>query len=701
MTVQFSAPVSIDKGSLPDFATPVDALRVALPILAPPARVTVSAAAAKYRRLDTLAYRGPWRNDVAPYMVEPMDKLTSRRFNALVFVGPARSAKTDALIINPIVHGVTSHPRNMTIVHMSKDSARDFSLEKIDGMIRSTAPVRDKLMTSAGADNIFDKRFIGGMRLSIAWPVVSKLSARDIPFVALSDYDRMDDDIGGEGDPFSLGRKRTQTFGTLGMTVVESSPGRPILDEGWRRKTPHEAPPCTGILGLYNRGTRARFYWQCPGCDEDFEPTFATLVWPEKVVPAIAGAETSMVCPHCGSIIEPDDKTDLNAGGKWLHEAADGSLVSVDDECIRPTDVLSYWLPGPPATFQKMGEIVQRYLEAKAHFDATGDEAPLKATTNVDQGNPHLPRARSVGGNLIEETLKERAERYPLGIAPDKTRFITVAVDVQANRFVCHVDAWGAGLERWLIQRFELFKPPADAPRAGERAIDPALYAEDWDVLFGLLDRAFPVAGTGKALTPIAVAIDSHGGPGVTERAYGFWRRAKRKRLGKRFKLISGEGGFKKRRAFEGYPEGGIQRKKGARPDVPLVRVSTDRLKDEVAASLTREEPGPGAYHLPSDIDPRVFGEMAAERRTDKGWERKAGNKANEALDLAVYGKALVIVLGAEKFNWDVPKNWACPIENNVLAVDLDEVEDGIVPGEVAKSAPRRRFARLRKGRKL
>ena len=41
-----------------------------------------------------------------------------------------------------------------------------------------------------------------------------------------------------------------------GMTAAESSPGRVITDAKWIRKTPHEAPPTTGILSLYNRGDR-------------------------------------------------------------------------------------------------------------------------------------------------------------------------------------------------------------------------------------------------------------------------------------------------------------------------------------------------------------------------------------------------------------------------------------------------------------
>ncbi|MBR2819831.1 MAG: phage terminase large subunit family protein [Reyranella sp.] len=678
-------------GRLPDFARPEHSALRAIAALRPPARMTVSQAAAKYRRLDTAAYRGPWRNDVAPYMVEPMDALTSRRFRAAVFVGPARSSKTDSLIMNAILHGGICHPRTMLIVHINKDAARDFSLEKLGPMIQACPDLRSRQTQGRGGDNIFDKRFTGGCRLSVGWPVVGKLSARDIPFVAFTDYDRMDDDIDEEGSPFALGRKRTQTFGSLGMTVVESSPGRPILDEAWSPKSPHEAPPTTGIMSLYNRGTRGRLYWTCPSCGEPFEPTFDRLRWPEKVPASEAAAQVTMACPHHGCVLGPERRNELNTGATWLHETDTGKLVTIDDERIRGTDIVSWWMQGPPACFQSWPELVQRHLEGVEHYDRTGDESAVKATVNLDQGRPYLPRSRGEAGGLSEERLRARTVKGQSGIAPEPTRFITIQVDVQRGRFVVQIDAWGEGLERWLVDRLELHQPPADAPGgADKRALDPARYAEDWDVLLPLAARVIPVGDTGLGLRPVMVSIDSHGEPGVTDRAYAFWRKCRGLGLGARFRLTRGRGGPTHKRAVLGYPEAAHAGRKQVARDVPIITIATDRLKDEISASLTRDEPGPGAYHLFETLDPSVFSELSAERRTDKGWERKAGGRRNEALDLAVYGKALAIVMRAEKIDWLNPPDWARPAAENVFAVKLGDTP--AAPSEpVALRRPRRR----------
>lgn len=674
-------------GQLPPFARARAAIGRRLAALLPPARITVSEAAARWRRLDTTSYRGPWRNEVAPYMVEPMNMATSRRFNALAFVGPARSGKTDALILNPILHGALADQRNMLIVHINKDSARDFSLEKVGPMIEASPALRERRVSARDADNIFDKRFVGGMRLSIGWPVLGKLSARDLPFVAFSDYDRMNDDIGDEGQPFALGRKRTQTFGSRGMTVAESSPGRPILDEDWTPRTPHEAPPTTGILALYNRGTRARFYWRCPHCGDEFEPAFERLRWPQDTPPGEAAARTVMACPQ-GCEIEPYRRNDLNNAGRWLHETDAGGLVAVDDPAVRNSDIVSYWLLGPAACFQSWPELVRRELDAQVHLAATGDESLLKATRTLDQGRPFLSRAYSEGG-MSEEKLRAKAERRPVGLAPAATRFVTMQVDVQANRFVVQVDAWGPGLERWLVDRFDLFAPPDDAPNAASRALDPARYVEDWAALDHLRWRVTPVDGSGRGLMPMAIGFDTGGPPGVTDRAYAFWRRMKRAGeawLWRPVKGVAKSSARDARRAeIHTVETSSGRRRTGA---IPLLMAWADRLKDDIAASLMRDAPGPGAYHLPEGIDAAVFAELTAERRDAAGhWERKAGGRRNEALDLAAYGKALAIVAKAEKIDWNNPPDWAAPVERNSLAVACPQA-DAAAFGEATASAP-------------
>ena len=680
------------------------ALRLALPALAPPVRMSVAEAAEKHRRVDAGGYWVDWSNDVAPYMLEPMEVQTSRLYTTEIFAGPARCVKTAGLIENAVAHAIMCAPRSVHLMTMTQGAARDYSLEKIGPMIENSPDLAARQIRERGADNIFDKRFRGGMRLTIGWPVVSQLSSRTIPLVLITELDNLRAEVDDKGSPLIQAQKRTQTAGSAAMVVAECSPGNPVLVEGWKPKTPHEAPPCNGILAAYNKGTRARWYCRCKECGGEFELRFECLRWPDEGTSAARGAAAYVACPECGGVHTQSNKGALIRSGRWLHEAEDGELVPLGEK-VRKTSTVSYWLHGPAAVFAPWSEIVMRYLDALELAEDTLNEADLKAVTNLDLGLPYTPRALRGDGEFTAEVLADMADAHPSGVAPDWVRFITVSVDVQANRFVVQVDAWGVKLERRLIARFDVAAPPEDAPRAGERALDPAKYDEDWEALLPLIDREWPVKGRDERLRPVSIIIDSQGAKGVTARAYDFWRRRRRAGQGKVWHLVRGDGGLTKRRAYRAFPEkahGG----KAVASDVPVVRAGTDLLKDEVTASLLRGDSGARAYHLSTSLPEEIFDEFAAERRTDKGWVLKKGMKRNEALDLAVYGLALVIVLKAEKISWDRPPVWAEELGRNSFAV-LPSPEEMLFeeeePTSKAPASPRvaRRPRRKRGGSKL
>lgn len=682
----------------PPFAGQEAVLLDALPALTPQRRVDVPTWALE-RHLSMPTYQGPWSNDVAPYLVEPARMITSRRYGAVVFIGPARTIKSESLILNTIGHAIECKPRDTLVVCQTQDSAKQFSERKLDPMLRANPKLKGKQLVGRGADNIHEKKFRGGMNLQIRWPVIGYFSQNEYFTVLLTDRDRMPDDIDGEGDPFMLARKRVQHAGSLGMVVSETSPGRLVMRDDWTPATPHEAPPCAGGLAEYNLGTRGQFYWTCPECKTPFRPLFETLQWETRETHGESAKTVFMACPH-GCVIAPDRKQELNRAGAWLHETSDGKdLVEVDDPAVRDTDIVSYWCEGPVAALQSWDQLVLRALQARSQLDERGDETALKATVTLDQGRPHVPEVRAVGESLAAETLKAMALRYQLGVAPAETRFVTVQVDVQANRFVVTVEAWGPDLEHWLIDRFDITEPPATAPgaeRDGEgksrRAIDPPRYREDWDVLRPLFDKAYAVAGSGIGLLPRAMIVDSAGAAGTTANAYSFLRRMRRGGLGQRFYLAKGRGGLDRPRAVYATPEKVLGTKKKRFTDIRIVHVGTDPLKDEVALALTRKEPGPNAYHLPEGLPDSVYAEFCAEVRSDRGWQPRKHGIRNESLDLAVYAKALSIVLKAEKIDWEQAPAWArIPVENS-FAVRLSEAETRNQQVETpAPAAPQRK----------
>nr|WP_321484562.1 phage terminase large subunit family protein [uncultured Cohaesibacter sp.] len=116
----------------------------------PPMRMSIPDAAVAFRRVESASYRGPWRHEDAPYLVEPMKVMGSRRFTAMVFIGPARTIKTEGLILNAVAHGVMCNPRPMKIVHITEKDADTFSEKKLDVMIEASPEIKARLERGTG-----------------------------------------------------------------------------------------------------------------------------------------------------------------------------------------------------------------------------------------------------------------------------------------------------------------------------------------------------------------------------------------------------------------------------------------------------------------------------------------------------------------------------------------------------------------------
>lgn len=680
----------------PSFAKAGDIVLGALSSLRMSERIDVNQWATRDRRIVTTGYSGQWRSDFAPYMNEPSSMVTSRRYKGIVFAGPARTAKSESLIINPIGHGIAVNPREILVVCQTQDSAKKFSTKKLDPLLNANKKLRELQLKTRSADNIFEKKFRGNANISIGWPVIGNFSQNEYVLVLLTDYDRFPDDIDGEGNGFYLAFKRVEAAGSLGMAIAESSPGKLIEVDDWEPSTLHEAPPCGGILAEFNTGTRGRFYWTCPHCGDPFRPEWARMHWEEKSTPA-ASAKTAVITCDNGCVIGPDYKNELNKSGQWLHETEDGqSVVPIDDSTVRETDIYSAACEGPIAALQSWSNLVLRQLNAEEQFRKTGDETALKATTNLDQGRAYKPRVLEVGDGLSFDALKAITKPFKMKVAPKETCFINVVVDVQKRAFVVQVDAYGVGLERWLIDRFEITMPPDEENK--DRAIDPARHAADWQALTELLLKPYPVEGSEYGLLPRALMVDTGGEKGVTRNAYAYLRWSRKNGYGHRVYVLKGLGGNDRDRAKYVEPEKVLGKKTKRGTDIRIVQVGTDPLKDELVLSLTQKEAGPNAYHLSEDLSDQVLHEFCAEARTEKGWVKRKSGIRNEAFDLGCYSKALAIILKAEAIDWEKPlPAWALTDSTNTYAV-LDNSAKPVEQSE--PSAPVKKTRRRKRSSK-
>jgi phage terminase large subunit GpA-like protein len=697
--------------ALADVCSPAAAFR-------PPRRVTVAEGIAEHLFIKQPGgYVGPWNPDETTYMVEPANMLASRRHEAVIFVGPARSGKTMALVDGWGAYAVACDPGDMLTVQMTQEKAREFSKTRVDRMLRHSPSLHALMSASAQADNTHDKLFRHGMWWRIGWPTVSQVSSSDYRYVAMTDYDRIDDNIGGEGALFALGLKRTQTFLSRGMAMAESSPGRDVVDPNWKPVSPHEAPPCGGILGLYNGSDRRRWYWQCPHCRDTFEaaPGVSLFGLPdedelleivrETDLSAFARDFNRVLCPHCSGRIGPHSKHDMNRRGRWIMDGQtwlpSGEVVGDAIESTRA----GYWLGGVAATYQSWHSIVLRYLQGLRDYALTGEEEGLKVTTNTDQGMPYTSRAllaaaRNASGP--EDRKEKSLERY---VCPPETRFLVATVDNQGGtraRFVVQVHAVGPDLEKWIVDRYEITESMRDGADGGKAPLDPARYLEDWDTITEKVVRAtYRTQDATRELRVLRTVVDTAGEDGVTEKAYAWYRKLRLVGLHKRVVLSKGASDKKAPLLRESMVGGRSAKDKG---DVPLHIFNPNLLKDTVSHGLKRERPGPGYIHLPAWPNKAFFDELQSEvRQPDGTWMQI--RKRNETFDLLVMARVGILVLGAEKIRrWERAPAWAAPLAENSEAMSVEERRDmkanervatvpEVVRPPAAPQRPRRRVA--------
>lgn len=650
------------------------------PGMQPPNRVSVSEGASKILMIKRPGgASGFWSAEETPYMVEPLDTLSSRLFNAVCFAGPAQSGKTAAFGEAWMSHNVVNDPGDMLIVQMTQDKAREYSKQRVDRAIRNSPRLLAMRSAMARDDNLHDKQFRNGMWVRIAWPTATNMASTSYRYTFGTDYDRWDDNIDGEGDGFTLMGKRTTTFLSRGMTAIESSPGRPITDPYWKPATPHEAPPVTGVLGVYNRSDRRRWYWPCTHCGEHFEaaPGLGLFGLPpddellEDIrslnIDRFARDYARILCPACGVAIRSEERSTLQRTGIWLRE---GLVVDSRGRVSgnpRVSSIAGFWLGGAAAAYTSWEMLIRKHAQALLDFALTGSELAIQTTTNTDQGMPYKSRhlVEAGEGDTLASRLEDTLERY---VVVPEGRFLVTSVDVQGGknaRFVVQTHAIGEHQEQWLVNRTAITH--SKRPGLGEEfaPLDPGSYPEDWDVLTDqVIQATYRTEHDEREMKVKLTVVDTGGEDGVTNNAYAWFRRLRKKGLSRLVRLIKGsstKSDWHIRETLVGGRQG--------LGDVPLFLLEPNKFKDMVHAGLQRRTEGPGYYHFPPPRHPEknpggwlpqaFFDELEAEVRNANGvWEQI--KKRNETFDLCYMIRAGCMILGADKKEfWASPPSWA------------------------------------------
>jgi phage terminase large subunit GpA-like protein len=170
--------------------------------------------------------------------------------------------------------------------------------------------------------------------------------------------------------------------------------------------------------------------------------------------------EAFFVCRKAGCVIEHQQKRDMVAAGEWRSE-----------EPFRGHASFHIWAAysfSPNATW---GQLAEEFVEAKK-----GGPEKLKTFVNTVLGETWVEKGEAPDWQRIYL----RRERYPIAMVPVKALLLTAGVDVQRDRLVWEVVAWGDDKASWSIDAGVI---PGDTSKEGPDG--------PWPKLDELLDRAW------------------------------------------------------------------------------------------------------------------------------------------------------------------------------------------------------------------
>lgn len=344
----------------------------------------------------------------------------------IILVTPSQSSKTETLL-NIIGHRFDEGPRvPALVIQPTSKLAKSFADERLRNLIRSTKTLWEKL--EKGQRDRITEKFLAGVPLRVGWAgSPTELASHPIGLAVVDERDRMDANVGGEGDPVGLVRARGKNFPSF-LMVVTSTPTTWDL---------------SAIQALFDNGSREMWEWQ-HGCGHWFRPMLKHLNYPKNSTPDEAAANATLRCPQCDEAIPSNATDDLNKNARMRQYMRDDDGEYVPDPNPPPKGpTRSFWVTGPCTPWTSF-EAIARELAAA---DRDGTPEVMQTVVNTYGGELY----RISGDSPDWERVLTLRRDYKRGTVPSKVKVLTLGADVQKHGIWFVVRGWGFNMSSWLI----------------------------------------------------------------------------------------------------------------------------------------------------------------------------------------------------------------------------------------------------------
>lgn len=539
-------------------------------------------------------------------------------------------------------------PARTLIYQPTIDDAEKFSRDDLDPVLQWKVVREVATFKPRHADNqIRAKRYKGGwiqIKGANSPKEFRRVTADD---VFLEECDGYPWAAKQEGDPARLAFKRNLTsprrFRAAGST--------PKI-KGFSR-----------IDALFEQGSQEYRYVPCPDCGH-----MQTLVFGDGTGPGIRWEPThnpTRAWYRCenGCDIEEDHKPWMDENGEWrAHNPAAFPRH-------RSFHIWAAYSQHPGAAWL---EIAREFMEVRK------DPNLLQTFVNQVLGEAWAERGEAPEWQRLYD---RRETAMQIGTPPDWAGLLIGSADVQrggGGRIDLDIWAFGPGKKRAFVERIEVFGPIADK--------------KTWAKLDAEVSREWET-DSGNRLRLTRCAIDSGDGENTME-VYAWARRHPGFAM-----AVKGRHALAAQQAI-GAPSwqdvtvGGRKIKKGVR----LWNVGTSMLKMELYGQIGLEKPTDGAdypdgyVYLPDGMSDELVKQLVAEElrmvKMRTGGIRREWHKVrdrNEALDNAVYARAVAISLGIDRWN---DRHWAKLFEQIDTPPAISPTVDGPEPPPAPPDRP-------------
>lgn len=525
------------------------------------------------------SFVGPFRGDTNPLLREIQDALMpGNGVRDVAAMLPIQMGKT-LLATNVIGYYMAEEPRSVLVVLPAEASLKKWISQKLNPMFESSPALAAVIAAAGGKDaQRFDFREYPGGQLYLEHPGnvgASRLKSISVDIAIVDELDEFALSFRTGDDPIKLVEGRTSARPRTAKRLYISTP----TIEGASR-----------IAQAYEDSDQRHWHIACPACGHEQPLVWDGLIW---------GPDGERPTYHCAECQHPIDEAAMKAklipAGRWV--AANPGH--------RRRGYTANALYYPRNLGPSWADLAAEWLAAQK------DPAALKTFINDRLAQTYVdPSMRHARSNL----LRERAEPYPLRLAPPWVLFVTAGVDTQDDRFELQILGHGRGGKTCTLD-YAIIDGDPDLPETRAKLVD---------YLSQPIEHA-----SGALLTVSATGHDMLG-----HRTAAVQDLCRRRLLPLHFAMF---GSTRPSAPIVGRGKAvdtnykGEAHKKGLR----IYEVGGKVIKDVLYARLGIDDPAKRLVHFSADLDDAFFAGMTSEvyDPTTRMYRKKARGARNEALD--------------------------------------------------------------------